>query len=208
VGNTFRSQRRAGRREHALESDGCVGRADAFCLDHDSEQYTMAELCRIYGIARKTGYQWVKRYEAEGLGGSPDRRWYGPGKYVTEGTGHVGNTFRPERGQVEGSMPWKVTDVLDERTRFVLEYESGSFTMAELCRIYGIARKTGYGNEPQIGPRPGGPTAKPSPARQGWETDRQDCGALEARHYLHSGCRASGVRTISRTRYPSPSESV
>ena len=65
-----------------------------FVLDHDSEQYTMAELCRIYGIARKTGYQSVKRYEAEGLGGLPDRRWYGPGKYVTEGTGHVGNTFR------------------------------------------------------------------------------------------------------------------
>ena len=41
-------------------------------------------------------------------------------------------------------MPWKVTDVLEERTRFVLEYDSGSFTMAELCRIYGIARKTGY----------------------------------------------------------------
>ena len=35
-------------------------------------------------------------------------------------------------------------DVVDERTRFVLEYDSGSFTMAELCRIYGIARKTGY----------------------------------------------------------------
>jgi transposase InsO family protein len=41
-------------------------------------------------------------------------------------------------------MPWKVTDVVDERTRFVLEYDSESFTMAELCRIYGIARKTGY----------------------------------------------------------------
>jgi len=41
-------------------------------------------------------------------------------------------------------MPWKVMDVVDERTRFVLEYDSGSFTMAELCRIYGIARKTGY----------------------------------------------------------------
>jgi transposase InsO family protein len=41
-------------------------------------------------------------------------------------------------------MPWKVTDVVDERTRFVLEYDSGSFTMAELCRIYGVARKTGY----------------------------------------------------------------
>jgi transposase InsO family protein len=41
-------------------------------------------------------------------------------------------------------MPWKVTDVVDVRTRFVLEYESGEYTMAELCRIYGIARKTGY----------------------------------------------------------------
>jgi len=41
-------------------------------------------------------------------------------------------------------MPWKVTDVLDERTRFVMAYSEGSFTMAELCRIYGIARKTGY----------------------------------------------------------------
>lgn len=41
-------------------------------------------------------------------------------------------------------MPWKVTEVLEERTRFVLEFEEGSFTMSELCRIYGIARKTGY----------------------------------------------------------------
>jgi transposase InsO family protein len=51
-----------------------------FVLDHDSEQYTMAELCRIYGIARKTGYQWVKRYEGEGLGGLADRR-YGAGNH-------------------------------------------------------------------------------------------------------------------------------
>jgi transposase-like protein len=41
-------------------------------------------------------------------------------------------------------MPWKVTDVVEERTRFVLEYDSEEYTMAELCRIYGIARKTGY----------------------------------------------------------------
>ena len=59
------------------------------------------------------------------------------------------------------------------------------------------------GNEPQIGPRPVGPVAKISPARKGWETDRQDCGALEARHYQHSGCRASGARTMLRNRCPS-----
>jgi transposase InsO family protein len=56
----------------------------------------------------------------------------------------VGNTFVQSIGQVQESMPWKETDVVDERTRFVLEYDSESFTMAELCRIYGIARKTGY----------------------------------------------------------------
>jgi transposase InsO family protein len=34
--------------------------------------------------------------------------------------------------------------VVEERARFVLEYESGEFNLAELCRHYGIARKTGY----------------------------------------------------------------
>jgi putative transposase len=34
--------------------------------------------------------------------------------------------------------------VVEERARFVVEYESGEWTMAELCRHFGIARKTGY----------------------------------------------------------------
>jgi len=34
--------------------------------------------------------------------------------------------------------------VVEERARFAIEYESGEWTMAELCRHYGIARKTGY----------------------------------------------------------------
>jgi transposase InsO family protein len=41
-------------------------------------------------------------------------------------------------------MPWETKDVVDERTRFVLEQQNSEYTMAELCRIYGIARKTGY----------------------------------------------------------------
>lgn len=54
-----------------------------FVLEHDSEEYTMAELCRIYGIARKTGYEWVERYKAEGLGGLQDRR-YGAGSHPNQ----------------------------------------------------------------------------------------------------------------------------
>lgn len=41
-------------------------------------------------------------------------------------------------------MPWRESEVVEERARFVVEYESGEWTMAELCRHYGIARKTGY----------------------------------------------------------------
>ena len=41
-------------------------------------------------------------------------------------------------------MPWRVSGVVEERARFVLEYGDGELTMTQLCRIHGIARKTGY----------------------------------------------------------------
>ena len=40
-------------------------------------------------------------------------------------------------------MPWRASRVVDERKRFVLELESGE-RMAEVCRRFGISRKTGY----------------------------------------------------------------
>jgi transposase InsO family protein len=41
-------------------------------------------------------------------------------------------------------MPWKLASVLDERTRFVADYWEERWSVAELCRQYGISRKTGY----------------------------------------------------------------
>lgn len=41
-------------------------------------------------------------------------------------------------------MPWKESQVLDERVRFVVEALQRRQTMAELCRQYGVSRKTGY----------------------------------------------------------------
>lgn len=41
-------------------------------------------------------------------------------------------------------MPWRESRVMEERIRFVRDYERAEMTMAELCRVYGIARKTGY----------------------------------------------------------------
>jgi putative transposase len=41
-------------------------------------------------------------------------------------------------------MPWKEHGVIEERMRFVAEFGSGDWDMAELCRFYGITRATGY----------------------------------------------------------------
>jgi len=41
-------------------------------------------------------------------------------------------------------MPWKECGVQEERFRFVDDWKSGDWNMAELCRIFGVTRKTGY----------------------------------------------------------------
>ncbi len=41
-------------------------------------------------------------------------------------------------------MPWKETQVTDERMSFIVECRRGDATMTELCELYGISRKTGY----------------------------------------------------------------
>ena len=41
-------------------------------------------------------------------------------------------------------MPWKETSVESERLQFIERYCAGEETVAELCRRFGISRKTGY----------------------------------------------------------------
>lgn len=41
-------------------------------------------------------------------------------------------------------MPWKRTEPMLERLRFVVSVESGEFGFAECCRRFGVSRKTGY----------------------------------------------------------------
>ncbi len=36
-------------------------------------EVSVSELCRRYGVSRKTGYKWIERFEAEGFGGLDDR---------------------------------------------------------------------------------------------------------------------------------------
>lgn len=41
-------------------------------------------------------------------------------------------------------MPWQETDVVDQRSQFILRAMSGREPFGELCREFGISRKTGY----------------------------------------------------------------
>jgi transposase InsO family protein len=41
-------------------------------------------------------------------------------------------------------MPWKASSVMEEKLRFVYEYQRDEQTMTELCAHFGIARETGY----------------------------------------------------------------
>src|SRR5208337_2042630 len=53
-------------------------------------------------------------------------------------------TWVRSRRHVEQGMPWKVSGVVERRKQFLAEYQSGQWTMTDLCRAYGISRPTGY----------------------------------------------------------------
>ena len=44
-----------------------------FVLEVERDELPVAEICRLYGISRKTGYKWIGRYHAEGLEGLRER---------------------------------------------------------------------------------------------------------------------------------------
>ena len=44
-----------------------------FVLEAAESFSSFAELCRSHGISRKTGYKWLRRYEADRLEGLKDR---------------------------------------------------------------------------------------------------------------------------------------
>jgi len=44
-----------------------------FIQDHRSGDWSLSELCRQYGVSRKTGYKWLERYEGQGLEGLQDQ---------------------------------------------------------------------------------------------------------------------------------------
>jgi len=63
-----------------------------FCRLAHQEGANRNELCRRFAISGMTGYKWLERCEAEGLGGLQDRSrrpHYSPGRTAVEMEAHV-----------------------------------------------------------------------------------------------------------------------
>src|SRR5260370_24228166 len=70
---------------------------------------------------------------------------YGPGTSLTDWTGSIPDTVSQWQARVDNErMPWKASSVMEEKLRFVFEYELRERSMTELCQPYEIARDTGY----------------------------------------------------------------
>lgn len=41
-------------------------------------------------------------------------------------------------------MPWSQTSPMDQRVQFIADYLRESLSIADLCALYGVSRKTGY----------------------------------------------------------------
>jgi putative transposase len=48
------------------------------------------------------------------------------------------------KGQRRNPLPWKERKALDEKKRFIAQWERQTESLAELCRRYDISRQTGY----------------------------------------------------------------
>lgn len=41
-------------------------------------------------------------------------------------------------------MPWSETSAMEQKALFIRDWRSNRHTVADLCRLYDISRKTGY----------------------------------------------------------------
>jgi putative transposase len=106
-----------------------------FVFEYEQDEHTMTELCRSYGIARETGYVWLRRYREHGLEGLVE---------LKRAAQRHGNQTPPEREQAvvelrQAHMGWgprKLKRVL-ERDQPGRSWPAAS-TIGELLKREGL----------------------------------------------------------------------
>jgi transposase InsO family protein len=93
-------------------------------------------------------------------------------------------------------MPWKERNALDQRKDFIAEWLRREWPVAELCRRYGIARKTGYKwvERFQEGGQAGLAERSRAPHHTPQEIDKQTAAAIVAVREKHPTWGARKIR--------------
>jgi transposase InsO family protein len=115
------------------------------------------------------------------------------------------DTFVANRVHVEKGMCWRASGVVEQRRKFVQEYESGQWTMAELCRVYEISRESGYKwlKRSRSEGEPGLEDRSRAPRRHPNQTDAEiEQQVLQLRRQ-HATWGARKLRFTLRSRHPS-----
>ena len=99
------------------------------------DEWNFAELCREFGVSRKTGYKWLKRYEEAGVAGLADRS-RAPRDHPNAVSGEVERAIREARRKHPRWGPEKLRIWLGRREPRVA-WPAAS-TMGEILRRAGV----------------------------------------------------------------------
>lgn len=101
-------------------------------------------------------------------------------------------------------VPWKERNQVDEREEFVMAHLRGEGSMAELCRRYGVARKTGYKWVQRFleGGMPGLMDRSRAPASHPHAVDEATVEAILAAKKVHRTWGAKKLQAFLMSKFP------
>ena len=127
---------------------------------------SVSQLCRQFGISRKTGYKWMARYEAEGIEGLRERSRR-PRRSPTRTDEHWVRTVVEQRRAHPRWGPKKLWQLLG-RVRRVGPRPAVS-TIGLILRREGLAERRRRRGRPRV--TPSGPLQRPTRPNQVWAVD-------------------------------------
>ena len=106
-----------------------------FIEEYQSEEWCMAEVCRRFGVSRKTGYKWLERYEGGGVEALEDRS-RAPHHHPNQVLEEVEEAVVQARGKHPHWGPVKLRSWL-QRTAPEVQWPAAS-TMGEILHRQGL----------------------------------------------------------------------
>lgn len=130
---------------------------------------SMSETCRQFGISRRTGYKWLRRYEAEGLMGLADRSRR-PTSIPLKVSGDIVVRIINARGNNKKKLrgPKKIRAILLRRVDAPDEVPSVA-TIGRILRQSGLSRPKGRGRPAKYPPT--GVLTSPEKPNDVWTVD-------------------------------------